>query len=135
MKEPQQQPARKDPKPRRIRRQDEGSVTDQRPDRHYVLAYAADVSFGLSRHLTDGYVKVNAKSDKERVVCGRVEENGDVTWKGHVLVWIDRETWEANEAYAAEVVKARNGKAKGPGGIDNVVGVNGKPASDFSETN
>ena len=126
---------RKDPRPRRAPRAVDGTVTGQHPDRRYVLAYPSDISFGLTRFLEDGYKKVNAKSDKERVTCGRVEENGDVSYKGHILVWIDKEEFEARLADGQEVVKARMRKAKGPGGIDNVVSVNGKPAADFDANN
>jgi len=128
-----QQPAqaRKDPKSRRPPRAAEGTVTNQHPERRYVLAYISDPSFGLSKHLEDGYTKVNGKTEKERVVCGRVEENGDVTYKGHCLVWIDREEYEARLDDGQAVIKARAGKASGPGGIDGVVGVNGRPAHDI----
>jgi hypothetical protein len=126
---------RKDPRPKRAPRAQDGTVTGQRPDRRYALAYPSDVSFGLSRLLEDGYHKVNAKSDKERVTCGRTEDNGDVSYKGHILVWIDVEEFEARLADGQEIAKARMRKAKGPGGIDNVAGVNGKPANDFAENN
>ena len=64
-------------------------------------------------------------------MCGRVEDNGDVSYKGHILVWIEQEEFEARLADGQDVVRARTQKAKGPGGLDNVVGASGKPAADF----
>jgi hypothetical protein len=124
---------RKDPRSKRPPRAQDGTVTGQRPDRRYSLAYPSDISFGLTRLLEDGYHKVNAKSDKERVVCGREEPNGDISYKGHILVWIEKDEFEARLEDGQAVVKARMQKAKGPGGLDRVVGVTGKAASDFLE--
>jgi len=125
---------RKDPKLRRGRSKAvEGTVTNQREDRHYVLAQATDQSFGLIRHIENGYHKVNAQTDKERVVCGRVEPNGDVVFQGHVLVWIEKDLYEEDLAGAKAIMDARSKKSKGPGGVDNVVGVNGKPAHDIAD--
>lgn len=131
MAQQQQEQPRKDPRARRRGKVVDGTVINQNPDRHYVLAHPGSERFGLTRHLEMGYVKVNGKTEKERVVCGRVEDNGDVTYMGHVLVWCPQEDYEADQADAKAIIEARSGKAKGPGGIDNVVGVNGKPAHDI----
>lgn len=130
-----QQPAsepRKDPRPRRSRGRI-ATVTNQRPDRRYVLVNPADQLSGLAKHLDDGWTKIDAKSDKERVSCGRVSPDGEVSFEGQILLWIDAEEYEARIQDAAQIVKARDAKAAAPGGIDNVKAVDGKLARNMNQ--
>lgn len=131
--QPQQQSEpRKDPRPRRRGRGQDGQVKNKLPDRAYILANPAETRFGLTKKLEEGWTKVNHKSgDKERVFCGKLEDNGDVTFEGQVLLWLDKEEHEARLADGQEVVKSRDAKAKSPGGIDGVRGVDGRMAQNY----
>ena len=133
MGQPQQEPARKDPKTRRRVPGMSGTVKNQDPSRAYVFANPNDHLFGLARHIDDGWTKVNAARDKERAYAGRVEENGDVSFEGQILLWIDKDEQQAMLDDAQAIVKAREAKAKRPGGIDSVVGVNGKLAENIDQ--
>lgn len=123
---------RKDPRPRRARGKI-ATVLHQNPDRRYVMANPADTRFGLSKHLEDGWTKIDAKSDKERISCGRVSPDGEVSFEGQVLLWIDKEEYEARIQDAEQIVKARDRQAAAPGGIDNVKAVDGKLARNMNQ--
>lgn len=134
MKEPQQQAeSRKDPRPRRRGRGQDGQVQNKHPDRSYILANPAERRFGLAKKLEEGWTRVNHKSgDKERVFCGNLEDNGDVTFEGQVLLWLPKVEHEARLADGQEIVKARDAKAKSRGGIDgNLRGAQGQPAMNY----
>ena len=135
MAQPQQaaEAPRKDPRPRRRIPGMSGTVKERRPDREYVFANPNDHLFGLSRHIDDGWTKINKDRDKERAYAGRVEENGDVSFEGQILLWIDKAEYQEMLDDAQAIVKARDAKAKRPGGIDSVVGVNGKLAADIDQ--
>jgi hypothetical protein len=112
---------RQDPKPRRFDPAVAGQVRDPRPDRVYLFCDPRENRFGLQHHIDQGWTLVDATVDKERVYSGRIEENGhDVTYEGQFLVWMDKgmhqEMLDARQA----VLKARQAKAKAPGGIDGV---------------
>jgi hypothetical protein len=124
---------RNDPRPRLSRLQMAGQVDNKREDRQYVLANPSDELCGLPIHLDDGWQKISAKDDKERVIGGRVEKNGDVTFRGQVLVWLDKAEYESREADKRALVAVRNNKKVGPGGLDGVVDAQGKPAQNTIE--
>ena len=134
MGQPQQQAEpRKDPKPRRRGRGQDGQVKNQQPDRAYIMANPAESRFGLAKKLEEGWTKVNHKSgDKERVFCGKLEDNGDVTFEGQVLIWILKEDHDSRLADGQEIVRAREAQSKAPGGIDGVRGADGRLAQNYN---
>lgn len=105
-----------------------GTVMFKRTDREYVFANPNDQVFGLNRHLDDGWKPVGA-GDPERVYAGR-QNPADGTWsfQGQVLLWMDKAEFDDALAAAQELVAARETKARAPGGIDGVHGVDGQPA-------
>jgi hypothetical protein len=132
MGQTQQAESRKDPKPRRRGRGQDGQVKNRQPDRAYIMANPAESRFGLAKKLEEGWTKVNHKGgDKERVFCGKLEENGDVTFEGQVLLWISKDEHEAMLADAHDIVVARDAQAKQPGGIDGVRSADGRLAQNY----
>jgi len=124
---------RVDPKNRRVSPQDVGNLRFGRPDRKYMLANPNDDLFGLQMHLDTGWEKVNGQSEKERIVAGRVEGNGLVTFQGQVLIWLPMEEWNAREAEKKARNQAREAKRKAPGGEFGVRDAEGNPAQDTKE--
>jgi len=127
------QAERVDPKTRRVSPQDVGNLRFGRPDRKYMLANPNDDLFGLQMHLDTGWEKVNGQSEKERIVAGRVEGNGLVTFQGQVLIWLPMEEWNAREAEKKARNQAREAKRKAPGGEFGVRDAEGNPAQDTKE--
>jgi len=127
------QAERVDPKNRRVSPQDVGNLRFGRPDRKYMLANPNDDLFGLQMHLDTGWEKVNGQSEKERIVAGRVEGNGLVTFQGQVLIWLPMEEWNAREAEKKARNQAREAKRKAPGGEFGVRDAEGNPAQDTKE--
>lgn len=100
---------RKDPRPRRRGRGQDGQVKNQHPDRAYIFANPGESRFGLAKKLEEGWTRVNHKSgDKERVFCGKLEDNGDVTFEGQVLLWLPKEEQDARLADGQEIVRAQS---------------------------
>jgi len=124
---------RVDPKNRRVSPQDVGNLRFGRPDRKYMLANPNDDLFGLQMHLDTGWEKVNGQSEKERIVAGRVEGNGLVTFQGQVLIWLPMEEWNAREAEKKARNQAREAKRRAPGGEFGVRDAEGNPAQDTKE--
>ena len=127
------QAERVDPKNRRVSPQDVGNLRFGRPDRKYMLANPNDDLFGLQMHLDTGWEKVNGQSEKERIVAGRVEGNGLVTFQGQVLIWLPMEEWTAREAEKKARNQAREAKRRAPGGEFGVRDAEGNPAQDTKE--
>jgi len=127
------QAERVDPKNRRVSPQDVGNLRFGRPDRKYMLANPNDDLFGLQMHLDTGWEKVNGQSEKERIVAGRVEGNGLVTFQGQVLIWLPMEEWNAREAEKKARNQAREAKRRAPGGEFGVRDAEGNPAQDTKE--
>ena len=128
------QAERVDPKTRRVSPQDMGNLRNGRPDRRYMLANPNDDLFGLQIHLDTGWEKINGASEKERIVGGRVEANGLVTYQGQVLIWLPLEEWTEREALKKGRNQAREAKRKTPGGEFGVTDALGHPVQDTSET-
>ena len=124
---------RVDPKTRRISPQDVGNLRFGNPNRKYMLANPNDDLFGLQMHLDTGWEKVNGQSEKERVIGGRVEGNGMVSFQGQVLIWLPLEEWQAREAEKAQRNRAREAKRRAPGGEFGVKDAEGNPAQDVKE--
>ena len=124
---------RVDPKARRISPQDVGNLRFCNPNRKYMLANPNDDLFGLQMHLDTGWEKVNGQSEKERVIGGRVEGNGMVSFQGQVLIWLPLEEWQEREAEKAQRNRAREAKRKAPGGEFGVKDAEGNPAQDVKE--
>ena len=124
---------RVDPKTRRVSPQDVGSLRFGNPNRKYMLANPNDDLFGLQMHLDTGWEKVNGQSEKERIIAGRVEGNGLVTFQGQVLIWLPMEEWNAREAEKKARNQAREAKRKAPGGEFGVRDAEGNPAQDVKE--
>ena len=124
---------RVDPKTRRISPQDVGNLRFGNPNRKYMLANPNDDLFGLQMHLDTGWEKVNGQSEKERVIGGRVESNGMVSFQGQVLIWLPLEEWQAREAEKAQRNRAREAKRRAPGGEFGVKDAEGNPAQDVKE--
>lgn len=124
---------RVDPKTRRISPQDVGNLRFGNPNRKYMLANPNDDLFGLQMHLDTGWEKVNGQSEKERVIGGRVEGNGMVSFQGQVLIWLPLEEWHAREAEKAQRNRAREAKRRAPGGEFGVKDAEGNPAQDVKE--
>ena len=124
---------RVDPKTRRISPQDVGNLRFGNPNRKYMLANPNDDLFGLQMHLDTGWEKVNGQSEKERVIGGRVEGNGMVSFQGQVLIWLPLEEWQASEAEKAQRNRAREAKRRAPGGEFGVKDAEGNPAQDVKE--
>ena len=127
------QTERVDPKTRRISPQDVGNLRFGNKDRKYMLANPNDDLFGLQMHLDSGWEKVNGQSEKERVIGGRVEANGFVTFQGQVLIWLPLEEWLVREGIKRERNKAREAKRRAPGGEFGVRDAEGNPAQDAKE--
>ena len=119
---------RNDPESRPYDPMRAGTVRNKREDREYVLANPNDDIFGLARHIDDGWKEINHRTDRERVYSGREEGNGRVSFQGQVLLWIEKQKHQDRLDAAQAVVKARESKARGPGGIDSVIDATGKPA-------
>ena len=124
---------RVDPKTRRISPQDVGNLRFGNPNRKYMLANPNDDLFGLQMHLDTGWEKVNGQSEKERVIGGRVEGNGMVSFQGQVLIWLPLEEWQARVAEKAQRNRAREAKRRAPGGEFGVKDAEGNPAQDVKE--
>lgn len=124
---------RVDPKTRRVSPQDVGNLRFGNPNRKYMLANPNDDLFGLQMHLDTGWEKVNGQSEKERIIAGRVEGNGLVTFQGQVLIWLPMEEWNAREAEKKARNQAREAKRKAPGGEFGVRDAEGNPAQDVKE--
>jgi len=124
---------RVDPKTRRVSPQDVGNLRFGNPNRKYMLANPNDDLFGLQMHLDTGWEKVNGQSEKERIIAGRVEGNGLVTFQGQVLIWLPMEEWNAREAEKKARNQAREAKRKAPGGEFGVRDAEGNPAQDTKE--
>ena len=77
-----------------------------------------------------GWEKINGRKDgdKERIAGGRVDENGTVSFNGQVLIWLPKDEHDAREADKQSLMKAREKQRNSPGGIDNVVDADGRPA-------
>jgi len=125
-----QQLERTDP-PRRTSAAQAGDFRHLHPDRKYVLANPVDYLHGLQVHLDNDWQKVNGKSDKERVVGGKVEDNGDVTYQGLILIWLKAAEWEAREEGKKHLRQSREAKKHAPGGLDGIVKLDGKPAQNM----
>jgi len=98
-----------------------------------MLATPNHARFGLQMHLDTGWEKVNGQSEKERVIGGRVESNGMVSFQGQVLIWLPLEEWQAREAEKAQRNRAREAKRRAPGGEFGVKDAEGNPAQDVKE--
>jgi hypothetical protein len=124
------QAERVDPKTRRIATGQAGHLRNGRADRAYKLANPLDENFGLQIHLDMGWEKINGgkDGDKERVAGGRVDANGTVSFNGQVLIWLPKDESDAREADKRDIMKAREQKRNGPGGIDSVMDADGKLA-------
>jgi hypothetical protein len=135
MAQQQTEAPRNDPKSRPIVADSFGQVggtfKHTRTDRAYVLANPLDDSLGLTYCLEIGYHEVNAKTDKERVALGRVEDSGRVTFRGQVLLWIEKDVYDAHREHGLRVLRAREVAKKNPGGPDNVIDARGKPATQW----
>ena len=127
------QAERVDPKTRRVSPQDVGNLRFGNPNRKYMLANPNDDLFGLQMHLDTGWEKVNGQSEKERIIAGRLEGNGLVTFQGQVLIWLPMEEWNAREAEKKARNQAREAKRKAPGGEFGVRDAEGNPAQDVKE--
>jgi hypothetical protein len=126
---------RVDPRPRSVSRGQAGTLKFGRVDRAYLLANPNDDIHGLQFHLDSGWRKINGgkDGDKERVHSGRVDANGEVSYQGQVLIWIEKEEYDARQADMRATIKAREAKKQAPGGIDNIVDAQGKLAQNIVE--
>jgi hypothetical protein len=126
---------RADPRPRNYVPGQAGQLKagTTQANRKYLLANPADNLQGLTFHLDTGWHKVNGKKDgdPERVISGKVEANGDVTFQGQVLIWIELEEWEAREEYKRQAMAAREARKAAPGGLDGVMSAEGEPATEW----
>jgi hypothetical protein len=122
---------RPDPRPRKHVPGLSGTVINTRPDRKYLLAYPNDPVTGLAGHLDNGWHRVNHREDKERIHSGSLDPNGDVTFQGMILIYIEKDIWDEIQEDKQAVLRAREAKSRGPGGIDNLMDVEGNPASNI----
>lgn len=123
------QETRKDPRPR-YQPGEVGNIKNGRPDRRYKLANPNDDLHGLAMHIDTGWEKVSAKSDKERIIGGREEANGSVTYQGQVLLWLPTDEYEAREQEKRDRINAREQKRATPAGEFGLHDADGKPAID-----
>ena len=124
---------RADPRARQYNPGVSGQIRHNRPDRAYLLANPMDNLHGLAMHLDSGWHKVNGgkDGDKERVHSGKTEANGDVTFEGQVLIWIEKDEYDFRMQRRQELIDAREAKIRAPGGIDSVIDVDGNPAQNM----
>ena len=122
---------RVDPKTRRCSPGQAGHLRDKNPEYKYLLANPADDLHGLQMHIDTGWEKVHSSSDKVRVIGGKVDANGTVSFQGQVLIRIPLEEYEARQADIANAMKARENRRNGPGGIDGVTDAQGKLAQNI----
>jgi hypothetical protein len=96
--------------------------------KRYFIANPTDQSTGLGLQacLDDGWKRVNHKRSPERLRGGAIQDSGDVTWKGQVLLWM---TDEEYAAYRADIEAARRDMVQRLG--TPVVDETGKPATDM----
>jgi hypothetical protein len=110
-----------------------GTVLNQRKDRRYFIANPTDehTSCGMKACLDVGWIRADHRKDKERLHSGSVQDNGDVTWKGQVLLWLPKEKYERIYAEVTQATAELAVRTHGPGGHNGVVDVTGKLATDM----
>lgn len=117
------------PRRQRIKAQDMGIVLNQSTERKYLLANPTCEHTGLQPMLTMGWYRVNHNSDPERIAGGRLETNGDVTWKGQVLIWLPIEEYNEIIGQQRDIMRAREATRDRPGGMVGAQDFKGRPAA------
>jgi hypothetical protein len=132
MAQVQEQTKIADPQTRRINTAVAGTLINKtaNPERVYRLASPQDETQGLQFHLDIGWKKVNGRKDcdPERLVSGRVDPDGTVSFRGQVLLWLPKEENDALMGERKSLLSANEVRRNSGPGLDGVTDALGNPA-------